>query len=76
MALYFIEYDLRNQRDYKALYLELALFGAKQILQSLWCFNHVNTTASNLRDHFKQYIDSVQRGFQYCALPPVNPFVK
>ncbi len=58
MALYFIEYDLRNQRDYKLLYGELASFRAKRILQSLWCFNRANTTASNLRDHFKQFIDT------------------
>lgn len=58
MALYFIEYDLRKQRNYQALYNELASFGAVRILESLWCFNRVNTTAAGLRDHFRQFIDS------------------
>lgn len=58
MALYFIEYDLRKQRNYQALYDELAHFGAVRILESLWCFNRVNTTTANLRDHFRRFIDS------------------
>lgn len=44
MALYFLEYDLRKQRDYKKLYDELAKFGAVRILKSLWCFNREQTT--------------------------------
>lgn len=58
MALYFIEYDLRKQRNYQAMYDELARFGAVRILESLWCFNRVNTSAINLRDHFKRFIDN------------------
>ncbi|MGE8408927.1 MAG: hypothetical protein ACN6QH_18045 [Pseudomonas sp.] len=58
MALYLIEYDLRKQRNYQALYNELAGFGAIRILESLWCFNRVNTTAAGLRDHFRKFIDS------------------
>ncbi|HEO1695149.1 TPA: hypothetical protein VAK92_002438 [Pseudomonas aeruginosa] len=58
MALYFIEYDLRKQRNYQALYHELASFRAVRILESLWCFNRVNTTAANLRDHFRRFIDN------------------
>jgi hypothetical protein len=57
MALYFLEYDLRKQRDYKKLYDELVNFGAIRILKSLWCFKRVNTTSKNLRDHFCQFID-------------------
>jgi hypothetical protein len=58
MALYFLEYDLRKQRDYQKLYDELARFKAVRILESLWCFKRVNTTAKGLRDHFKQFIDA------------------
>ncbi|HLN33025.1 MAG TPA: hypothetical protein VK395_35170 [Gemmataceae bacterium] len=58
MALYFLDYDLRNQRDYQRLYDELAKFSAERILESLWCFNRVNTTAEGLRNHFKQFIDN------------------
>jgi len=35
MALYFLEYDLRKQRNYKPLYDTLATFGAVRILESL-----------------------------------------
>jgi hypothetical protein len=58
MALYFLTYDLRNKRDYKKLYDELKLFNAVEVLESTWCFNRFNTTANNLRDHFKQFIDA------------------
>lgn len=58
MALYFISYDLRNERDYQALYDELGNFNAVRILESTWCFNKVNTSAKGLREHFSTYIDS------------------
>lgn len=58
MALYFMTYDLRNNRDYQKLYDELRLFNAVNILESTWCFNKENTNASDLRDHFIKFIDS------------------
>jgi len=58
MALYFLDYDLRHQRDYQKLYDELVKFRAVHVLESLWCFNRTNTTAAGLRDHFKQFVDS------------------
>lgn len=58
MALYFLEYDLRKQRDYKTLYDELTRFNAVRILESLWCFNRINTNATGLRDYFRKLIDS------------------
>lgn len=58
MALYFLDYDLRRQRNYQALYDELARFNAVRMLESSWCFNRINTSAVNLRDHFKKFIDS------------------
>jgi hypothetical protein len=58
MSLYFLEYDLRKQRDYQKLYDELKIFDAVRILKSLWCFKRVSTTAEGLRDYFKQFIDS------------------
>lgn len=57
MALYFLDYDLRKQRNYQALYDELARFNAVRMLESSWCFNRVNTSAAGLRDHLKQFID-------------------
>lgn len=58
MALYFIEYDLRKQRDYSTLTAELKRFSATRILKSLWCFPRVNTSATGLRDHFMKFIDT------------------
>ena len=58
MALYFVEYELRNERDYPKLTEELESFNAKRVLNSYWCFNRINTTAENLCNHFKKFIDS------------------
>lgn len=57
MALYFIEYDVRStNHDYKPLYAELIRFDAVRVLKSLWCFKRINTTAGNLRNHFREYV--------------------
>ena len=58
MALYFIDYDLRNSRNYQPLYDELEKFGAVRVLESSCCFKRINTTAKGLRNHFQQFIDS------------------
>ena len=58
MALYFLTYDLRKQRDYQTLYDELAKFNAVRVLESTWCFNRSNATAAGLRDYFRQFIDA------------------
>ncbi|WP_428431164.1 hypothetical protein [Photobacterium chitinilyticum] len=57
MALYFITYDLRKSRDYETLYSKLEEYNAVRILESTWCFNRFNTSATGLRDYFKNYID-------------------
>lgn len=58
MALYLLTYDLRKEgRDYKTLYDELKKFKAVRILESVWCFNRINTNAEGLRDYFMQFID-------------------
>lgn len=58
MALFFISYDLRKQRNYQTLYDKLSEFSAVRILESTWCFNRINTNCAELRDYFKQFIDS------------------
>ena len=58
MALFFLNYDLRKQRNYQPLYDELAKLNAVRILESMWCFNRVNTSSAKLRDYFKQFIDA------------------
>ncbi len=57
VALFFLEYDIRStNHDYKPLNDVLAEFNAVRVLQSLWCFNRVNTTAKWLRMYFRQFI--------------------
>lgn len=58
MNLYTLNYDLRKQRNYQPLYDELAKFNAVRVLESCWCFRRTGTSASGLRDHFKQFIDA------------------
>lgn len=57
MALFFISYDLRKSRNYQSLYDELSRFKAVRVLESCWCFKRENTSAKNLRDYFKKFID-------------------
>lgn len=58
MALYFLSYDLRNNRNYEKLTEELEKFNAVRMLESNWCFNRFNTTSEGLRDYFMKFIDS------------------
>lgn len=58
MKLFFLTYDLRNRRDYKALYDELNKLNAVRILESTWCFKLQDTvTAETVRNHFQNFID-------------------
>ena len=58
MALYFLSYDLRNEKDYQTLYDELEKYKAVRMLKSDWCFKYPEKDASvKLRDHFKSFID-------------------
>lgn len=56
--LFFIDYDLRKQRDYQPLYRELAKFNAVRVLESTWCFQRINTNCNNLVAHFSQFVDA------------------
>lgn len=58
MALYFLSYDLRGNRDYEKLYNEHEKFNAVRMLESNWCFIRINTTAIKLRDYFITFIDN------------------
>ena len=57
MALFILSYDLRKSREYQTLYDELEKFNAVRILESLWCFDRINTNTEGLKNHFKQFID-------------------
>lgn len=58
MALYFVEYDLRKNKNYDGLINELEKFKAVRYLKSAWCLERYNTTAEYLRDYFKNFIDA------------------
>ncbi len=58
MDLYFIEYELRNERNYPKITKELESYGAVRVLNSYWCFKRSNTSCKDLRDHFQKFIDS------------------
>lgn len=57
MPLYFLTYDLRKGKEYKKIYDELENFNAVKVLESTWCFEILNTSASQLRNHFQKFID-------------------
>lgn len=57
MALYALTYDVRAKNpDYKSLTAKLEEFHAVRVLQSTWCFNRHKTSASGLRNYFKQFV--------------------
>lgn len=58
MALYFIDYDLRKQRNYQDLYAALSALGAKRVLESLWALTYNNSSCVLIRDHLMQHIDA------------------
>lgn len=57
MALYFVSYDLRKDRDYDDLYDLLGTLNAKKVLESTYCFN-ADKTAKELREQFREHIDA------------------
>lgn len=56
--LYFIDYDLRKERDYQTLYDELHRLKAIQVLESCWCLRIEGSSAVVIRDHFNKFIDA------------------
>lgn len=57
MSLFFIEYELRKQRNYETLYAELERLGGVRVLESLWCLK-LTDSAKVIRDHFKAFVDA------------------
>lgn len=58
MAHFFIQYDLRNGKDYKRLYNELERMGASAVLESLWEYLSDSYTVASLRDHLSRFVDA------------------
>lgn len=57
MALFFISYDLRRQRNYQTLYDELERYEGVRVLESVWCIR-VNSDHETVRDHFRNFMDA------------------
>lgn len=58
MALFFLSYDLRKQRNYQTLYDELNRLKGIRVLESVWSLKLAdNNTCANVRDHFQKFID-------------------
>jgi CRISPR-associated endonuclease Cas2 len=64
MAIYLLAYDLVNESkgtfDYQPLWDELKRLGAFRTQYSLWLVN-ANTTAQQLVEHFKRFVDNDDR---------------
>lgn len=59
MKIFFVDYDLRGDRDYQTLYDELNRLHGIRVLESLWSLKlNDNTDCELVRDHLKQFIDS------------------
>ena len=59
MKVFFVDYDLRGDRDYQTLYDELNRLHGIRVLESLWSLKlNDNTTCVSLRDHLMQFINS------------------
>lgn len=81
MELFFVDYDLRKQRDYEALYAELGRLKAVRVLDSLWCLKRQGTSCQALRDHFTKFIDRddavcVSRVTDWATLNVIAPPLK
>lgn len=63
MGVYMVSYDLLTPgQNYEGLRNELQRLGAKRILLSQWVMRN-DASASALRNHFRQFIDTNDRLF-------------
>lgn len=56
MALFIINYDLRNNRDYQKLYDEMDRLDGFKVLESVYLAD-LSNTATEVRDHLQSFID-------------------
>lgn len=59
MKVFFVDYDLRGDRDYQTLYDELNRLHGIRVLESLWSLKlNDNTNCESVREHLLKYIDN------------------
>ncbi len=56
MTTYFIKCDLCGKADYSSLIKEFGSRNAEHIINSTWLVKSNETSASKLRNHFRQFI--------------------
>lgn len=62
MALLVIGYDLIKHKDYPKLWEEMDRLGAHKVIRDFYLVS-LNNTASQVRDHLKQFVDDDDRVF-------------
>ena len=59
MKVFFVDYDLRGDRNYQTLFDELNRLNGIRVLESLWSLKlNDNTDSESLRDHLSQFMDN------------------
>ena len=59
MKVFFVDYDLRGDRNYQTLYDELNRLNGIRVLESLWSLKlNDNTNCESLRNHLSQFMDN------------------
>lgn len=65
---YVISYDLlKPGQQYEAFWEELERLKARRVLESQWAVRRFNTSAAKLRNHFKKFVDEIDRLLIVCA---------
>ena len=58
MKVFFVDYDLRGERDYETLHAELESLGGIKVLKSLWSLKlNDEVDCKTLRDHLLEFMD-------------------
>lgn len=61
MTTYTVSYDLMKDKDYTKLTNELRRLGGHKTQLSLWLVNVTSTSASDLLNHLKRFVDGDDR---------------
>ena len=59
MALFAVSYQLNKAKNYQPLWDEMENLGAQKAMKDFFLLDRTNDTAASVRDHLKQFIDSV-----------------
>lgn len=57
MAYFAVSYQLNNQKDYRPLWAEMERLGAHKAMRDFYLLDVDLSTADEMRDHLKQFVD-------------------